>query len=274
MAADFTGFPSTALDFYDDLEVDNTRAFWEKHKGTYDYSVKQPMTALCAALAEEFGEAKIFRPFRDVRFAKDKTPYKTAQGAFVGVGPATGWYVEVSARGVRTGAGFYDASGPRIAAIRAAIDDDETGKPLAALLERLAGRGWVIGGHTLKTAPRGYDVDHPRIDLLRHKSLTIGHDYGFEPIIHTPSCSRRCATTGARSSPSWTGSPPSSEPRLRSTPRRNQWGCQASSSSVSAATPGGRAPAARSATETCSNTSRSECRAAIHTRWRASARSL
>ena len=64
MPADSTGFPSTALDFYDDLEVDNTRAFWEKHKGTYDYSVKQPMTALCAALAEEFGEAKIFRPFR------------------------------------------------------------------------------------------------------------------------------------------------------------------------------------------------------------------
>ena len=73
--ADFTGFPSTALDFYDDLEVDNTRTFWEKHKGTYDYSVKQPMTALCAALAEEFGEAKIFRPFRDVRFAKDKTEF-------------------------------------------------------------------------------------------------------------------------------------------------------------------------------------------------------
>ena len=54
------------------------------------------------------------------------------------------------------------------------------------MLEKLEGGGWAIGGHTLKTAPRGYDVDHPRIDLLRHKSLTIGHDYGFEPIIHTP----------------------------------------------------------------------------------------
>ena len=77
--------------------------------------------------ATEFGVAKVFRPYRDVRFAKDKTPYKTAQGAFVEVGPATGWYVEVSARGVRTGAGFYDATGPRIAAIREAIDDDRTG---------------------------------------------------------------------------------------------------------------------------------------------------
>jgi uncharacterized protein (TIGR02453 family) len=186
MPADFTGFPSQALDFYDDLEVDNTRSFWEKHKGTYEYSVKRPMVALCAALEEEFGEAKVFRPYRDVRFAKDKTPYKTAQGAFVEVGPATGWYVEVSARGVRTGAGFYDASGPRMAAIRTAIDDDRRGDHLARMLKKLEANGWRIGGHVLKTAPRGYDQLHPRINLLRHKSLTIGHDYGFEPIIHTP----------------------------------------------------------------------------------------
>jgi uncharacterized protein (TIGR02453 family) len=186
MPAEFTGFPSQALDFYDDLEVDNTRTFWDKHKGTYEYSVKRPMVALCAALGEEFGEAKIFRPFRDVRFAKDKTPYKTAQGAFVEVGPATGWYVEISARGVRTGAGFYDASGSRIAHIRAAIDDDRRGNDLAQIIKKLEANGWVIGGHVLKTAPRGYDLSHPRIELLRHKALTIGHDYGFEPIIHTP----------------------------------------------------------------------------------------
>jgi uncharacterized protein (TIGR02453 family) len=186
MPAEFTGFPSQALDFYEDLEVDNSRTFWEKHKGTYEYSVRRPMVALCSALAEEFGDAKVFRPFRDVRFAKDKTPYKTAQGAFVEVGPATGWYVEVSARGVRTGAGFYDATGPRIASIRAAIDDDRRGNDLAQMLKKLEANGWVIGGHVLKTAPRGYDLSHPRINLLRHKSLTIGHDYGFEPIIHTP----------------------------------------------------------------------------------------
>jgi uncharacterized protein (TIGR02453 family) len=186
MPADFTGFPSQALDFYDDLEIENTRSFWEEHKGTYEYSVRRPMVALCAALADEFGDAKVFRPYRDVRFAKDKTPYKTAQGAFIEVGPATGWYVELSARGVRTGAGFYDATGPRIASIRAAIDDDDRGNELAQMLKKLEANGWRIGGHVLKTAPRGFDLSHPRINLLRHKSLTIGHDYGFEPIIHTP----------------------------------------------------------------------------------------
>jgi uncharacterized protein (TIGR02453 family) len=183
---DFAGFPVAALDFYDDLEVDNTKSYWEKHKQTYAESVKAPMTALCAALGPEFGEAKVFRPYRDVRFAKDKTPYKTAQGAFVAAGPATGWYVELSARGVRTGAGFYEASSERLAAVRNAIDHDRTGPELEGILATLESEGWQIGGDRLKTSPRGYDADHPRIELLRHKSLTVGRSHGFEPVIHTP----------------------------------------------------------------------------------------
>jgi uncharacterized protein (TIGR02453 family) len=185
-ASTFAGFPVAALDFYDDLEVDNTRAYWEKHKDVYTESVKAPMAALCAALAPEFGEAKVFRPYRDVRFAKDKTPYKTHQGAFVPAGPATGWYVEVSARGVRTGAGFYEASSPRLAAIRAAIADDLRGAELERLLADLAAQGWDVAGDKLKTTPRGYSADHPRIELLRHRSMTVGRSHGFEPVVHTP----------------------------------------------------------------------------------------
>ncbi len=185
-ASTFAGFPVAALDFYDDLEVDNTRAYWEKHKDVYTESVKAPMAALCAALAPEFGEAKVFRPYRDVRFAKDKTPFKTHQGAFVPAGPATGWYVEVSARGVRTGAGFYEASSPRLASIRAAIDDDRRGPELERLLAGLAADGWDVAGERLKTTPRGYPADHPRIGLLRHKSMTVGRSHGFEPVVHTP----------------------------------------------------------------------------------------
>ncbi len=184
--ADFTGFPEAALDFYDDLEVDNTKSFWEEHKGVYASAVAEPMKALTGALGEEFGEAKIFRPYRDVRFAKDKTPYKTAQGAFVPRGPATGWYVQLGAAGVRVGVGFYEASGPRLATIRQAIDDKAHGVQLEEILASLVGSGWVLGGDKLKTSPRGYDADHPRIELLRHKSMTLGKDYGFEPVIHTP----------------------------------------------------------------------------------------
>lgn len=182
----FAGFPVAALDFYDDLEIDNTKSFWAEHRTIWEQSVRDPMRALCAALEPQFGTAKIFRPHRDVRFARDKSPYKTHQGAFVAVAPATGWYVEVSARGVRVGGGFYEASGDRLAAYRSAVDDDRSGPRLSRIVAKLEKAGWTRDGDTLKTSPRGYDADHPRIDLLRHRSLTMMKSYGFEPVIHTP----------------------------------------------------------------------------------------
>jgi uncharacterized protein (TIGR02453 family) len=182
----FSGIPVAALDFYDDLEVDNTKSFWATHKDTYETAVRVPMSALARALEDEFGAAKVFRPYRDVRFAKDKTPYKTHQGVFVPRGPATGFYVEVAAPGVRVGVGFYEASGPRLSRIREAMADDRRGAELERVLATLAETGWTVGGEKLKTSPRGYDADHPRIELLRHKSLTLGKSYGFAPFIHTP----------------------------------------------------------------------------------------
>lgn len=176
----FTGFPVAALDFYDDLEMDNTKSFWEANKHVWKESVEAPMKALMAELEPEFGPAKVFRPYRDVRFAKDKTPYKTHQGAFVAAGPATGWYFEISPRGTRVGSGFYDADGGRLAAIREAMADEKTGTALDRLLKRLEKAGFEVGGDQLKTSPRGYAADHPRIHLLRRKQLFVGRSYGFE----------------------------------------------------------------------------------------------
>jgi len=186
----FTGFPVAALDFYDDLEVDNTRSFWQAHKHIYEECVRAPMVAMIEALTPEFApdqqSAKVFRPYRDVRFAKDKTPYKTHQGAFVRLADSTGFYVDLSPRGVRTGAGFYDASPPRLAAYRAAVAHDRSGPELETILRRVEKKGFEAGGDRLKTKPRGYDADHPRIELLRHRSLTVGRSLGFDPVIHTP----------------------------------------------------------------------------------------
>src|SRR3954470_15567823 len=170
----FAGFPVAALDFYDDLEMDNTKSFWTAHKEIYDQAVRAPMTALVTALEPEFGKAKMFRPYRDVRFAKDKTPFKNHQGAFVASGPATGYYVQVGAPGVRVGVGFYEASSPRLASIRDAIAHKRRGAELEEILATMQAAGWELGGDRLKTAPRGFDVDHPRIELLRHKSMTLG----------------------------------------------------------------------------------------------------
>lgn len=182
----FTGFSEAALDFYDDLEMDNTKTFWEANKHVYAEAVATPFKALAAQLEGEFGQAKIFRPYRDVRFAKDKTPYKTHQGMFVATGPATGYYLQLGADGVRVGAGYYEASATRLASLREAMVDQRRGKELEDVLAALTKAGWELGGDRLKTAPRGYDKDHPRIELLRHKSMTLGKKYGFDPVIHTP----------------------------------------------------------------------------------------
>lgn len=189
----FAGFPSAAFDFYDDLEIDNSKAFWQAHNQTYQQAVKQPMLALLAVLEPRFGPAKMFRPHRDVRFAKDKSPYKTHQGAFVPAGPATGWYLELAASGFRVGAGFYDSSTARLAAIRQAIDAP-TGAELEKIIRRLTRSGWDMRGDTVKTSPRGFDADHPRIDLLRHKTLSVGRGYDFADVIDNPNLGQRIAT--------------------------------------------------------------------------------
>lgn len=181
----FAGIPSAAFDFYDDLEGDNSKAFWDAHKTVYEEAVKAPMTALTAALEDEFGQAKVFRPHRDVRFAKDKAPYKSHQGVFVPAGPATGWYAEVAASGFQVGVGFYDASSARLAAIRQAIDSP-AGIELEKIIATLKRRGWKLGGDTVKTAPRDYAAEHPRIELLRYKTMTLGKPYRFDPVIQTP----------------------------------------------------------------------------------------
>jgi uncharacterized protein (TIGR02453 family) len=182
----FTGFSEEALNFYDDLELDNTKSFWTAHKDVYDTCVKAPMVELTTALEEEFGPAKIFRPYRDVRFSKDKTPYKNHQGAYVESGNGSGWYIQISSAGVYVAVGYYEPFAEALAAIRRAIADDGNGTELQKLVAGLERKGWTRSGATLKTRPQGYAADHPRIELLRHKSLVLHKSYGFDEVIHTP----------------------------------------------------------------------------------------
>lgn len=166
-------FPAEAIAFYRDLELNNTREWWLANKPRYDEHVRGPLEEVTEALQPEFGDAKLFRPHRDVRFSADKSPYKTHQGAYIATGPACGYYVEVNAREATAGGGFYAADADALTRFREAVADDEAGARLAAIVAELREEGWVVGGDQLKTAPRGHSKDHPRIDLLRHKSLHV-----------------------------------------------------------------------------------------------------
>ncbi len=164
----FRGWPADALEFYEGLEADNSKTYWQANKTVYEQCVLAPMEALLAELEPEFGEGKIFRPYRDVRFSKDKTPYKTAIGATL----AGGGYVQLSATGLGAGSGMYQMASDQLARFRASVVDDATGVPLAGLVDAARVAGMDVSAHdSLKTAPKGYPKDHPRIDLLRQKGL-------------------------------------------------------------------------------------------------------
>jgi uncharacterized protein (TIGR02453 family) len=169
----FRGWADEAIAFFDGLEVDNSKAYWEAHKDVYLRAVKGPMDELLAELAPEFGPVKVFRPYRDVRFSKDKTPYKTNIAATIGDG-----YVSLSAAGLGAGAGMYHLAPDQLERYRRAVDDDATGREIAALIAGLRKRGHDVIAHgVLKTAPKGYAKDHPRIDLLRSKGMTIWREW-------------------------------------------------------------------------------------------------
>jgi len=102
----FRGFPAEALEFYRRLEEDNSKSFWQANKATFESAVKAPMSALCDDLAE-FGPFHLFRPYNDLRFAKDRPPYKTAQGAYGEREGGSGYYVQLSSDGLLAAAGYY-----------------------------------------------------------------------------------------------------------------------------------------------------------------------
>jgi uncharacterized protein (TIGR02453 family) len=164
----FSGWPAEALTFYEGLEADNSKAYWTANKPIYDTSVLAPMTALLDELAEEFGEGRIFRPNRDIRFSADKSPYKTAIGAIL----ERGGYVQLSAHGLASGAGYYHLEPDQLERYRAAVADERRGEKLREVLAAAESDGVKISVRdSLKGAPRGYDKDHPRADLLRYKDL-------------------------------------------------------------------------------------------------------
>jgi uncharacterized protein (TIGR02453 family) len=164
----FKGWSSAAIEFFEALEADNSRAFWHAHKSIYDEEVKRPMEELLDELSKEFGEGKIFRPNRDIRFSLDKSPYKTNIAGTL----SKGGYVSLSAEAFGVGSGMYMPMPDQLERLRRAVADNRTGAQIEKLVGAVRGKGIEVSAHDeLKTAPKGYPKDHPRIELLRMKGL-------------------------------------------------------------------------------------------------------
>lgn len=185
----FTGFGEYAVEFFDGLEADNSKAYWTDQRGVYESDVRAPMQALLAALEPEFGTGKIFRPYRDVRFSADKTPYKTHCGAIAGA-----FYVQVGADGLMAAGGYYQMAPDQVARFRTAVDDDRRGTDLEKRLAAV-GDDVVVRGEKLRTRPRGVDPEHPRLDLLRHKSLFGSRTWPPDDTLHEAGALDRVVAT-------------------------------------------------------------------------------
>jgi uncharacterized protein (TIGR02453 family) len=189
----FEGFGEGAFDFYEGLTADNSKAYWTDHKALYETAVKEPMESLLAAVEPEFGPGSMFRPYRDVRFSKDKSPYKNHAGAVVGRTASGGYYVQVSADGLYAAAGYYELATDQLERFRRAIDDDVNGPALERIVADLAAAGYRIQGEQVRTRPRGWPADHPRLELLRRKALYAGMAWEPDEWAHTPECAERVA---------------------------------------------------------------------------------
>ena len=180
----FAGFPPEAFGWFAGLEADNSRAWFAAHRDTYERAVRGALEAMLEELAGELGgRVKLFRQHRDVRFSADKAPYKTRTYGVIADRPDSrgALYAQLSAGGLFAGSGYHVLAADQLARMREAIADDAAGAALEAAVEHAHAAGVETFGETLKTAPRGYPRDHPRVRLLRHKALFGGRRLAAGP---------------------------------------------------------------------------------------------
>lgn len=178
----FDGFPRELFAFFEGLENDNSREYWQANREIWERCVRGPMRSLLAELAAEFGPLRMFRPNRNVRFSRDKSPYKlwtgaTSEARAIG---GIGYYLSMSATGLTTGYGAMLLARDQLERFRSALDADGSGSEFAELLGALTARGLPVSSGAeppLKRVPPGYPPTHPRAELLRWKGAAVVREY-------------------------------------------------------------------------------------------------
>jgi uncharacterized protein (TIGR02453 family) len=185
----FSGFPRGAIQFLADLAANNDRAWFQPRKADYERLLKHPLEALCVAMAERFAAAGLpltadparspFRIYRDVRFSKDKSPYKTNVGAvfpWTGEGEGDpGGYFHLEPGEAFVGGGMWHPAKPALEAFRRLLDHDPARVHAAIDDPAFVATFGRLNGDRLTRLPQGYRADHPEAELLKLKDMTFGH---------------------------------------------------------------------------------------------------
>jgi uncharacterized protein (TIGR02453 family) len=185
----FRGFPPDAIEFLRELEENNDRDWFKTNRTRYDEYLVAPATALGEDLAD-LGKPRLFRPWNDTRFHHGP-PIKEHVGLAIGYEGAGGFYVELSLDGLLVAAGLHRPAPDQVDRIRRAVDAGRTAAPLSKAIARGEAAGLQLNEPDLVRAPRGYSADHPRLDLLRRRSLTLSRRHELDPWIHRPKAGDR-----------------------------------------------------------------------------------
>lgn len=181
-------WPPDALAFLRELEDNNDREWFRARRARYDEVLAGPALAVAEKL-RHLGEPRTFRPYNDTRF-HPRPPIKEHVGVAIGYGAAGGYYFELSLDGLLVAAGLHHPASDQLERYRAAIDDDRRAKQFEAAVAAAVAGGLAPAEPELKRAPRGYPLDHPRIDRLRMKELTATRRHPLEPWLHEPACDK------------------------------------------------------------------------------------
>lgn len=182
-------WPPAAIEFLQDLEANNDREWFKANRRRYDEDLVAPARALAEKLSA-FGQPHFFRPYNDTRF-RPGPPLKEQLGVAIGYGGSGGYYFQLSLDGLLVAAGMHQPASDQLERFRAAIDDGRRAKRFEQAVATAEAAGLSLAEPALKRAPRGYPPDHPRLDRLRLKSLTVSRLHPLEPWLHEPICATR-----------------------------------------------------------------------------------
>lgn len=202
----FRGFPEEGLKFLADLAENNDREWFNPRKEVYTQFIVEPAVAFVNAVGEQLrfisphiqydtrtnGQGSLMRIYRDTRFSKDKSPYKTwigirfwEGGGKAGGNPGFFFGFDTTAGGLHVGMHGFDEE--MLAAYRQAVDDEKSGEELEEILKGVLAAGdYEVNGEHYKRVPRGFDPDHPRADLLRFNTLYISSPAIEPAVLATP----------------------------------------------------------------------------------------
>ncbi len=203
MPTDFPGFPKECVTFFRSLQKNNSREWFASHKEDFENYVLSPARDFVVVLGRELEkfspniqaipqiDKSIFRIYRDVRFSRDKSPYKTHLGLWFWEGDGkrmecSGYYFHLEPPNLMLGTGIYMFPGPLLVKYRNALVSEKQGPALAAIMKKISREGYNPGGKYYKKVPRGFDPRHKMKEMLLYNGLYAGRETKIPPEFFTP----------------------------------------------------------------------------------------